>query len=118
MSDKLGKSSKVLSVQFERVLPGPIDRVWKHLTDTTRLAGWFGNATIEPRAGGRVYLMDGHIRGVVTQWDPPHRLAYTWNVFGPGDGPQAVSAYPESYLSFALERSGDDVLLRLTHVPV
>lgn len=118
MSDELGKSSRVLSVQFERVLPGPVDRVWKHLTDTTLLAGWFGKGTIEQRTGGRVSLMDGHIRGVVTRWNPPHRLAYTWNVFGPGDGLDAISAYPESYLSFTLERSGNDVLLRLTHVPV
>ena len=118
MSDVLGRSSKVLSIAFERHLPGPMDRVWKHLTDTSLLPGWFGNGSIEPRLGGKVHLLDGHIRGVVTQWQPPHRLAYTWNVFNPGDGPDARSEYPESYLSFALERSGDDVLLRLTHVPI
>ena len=118
MPDDLGQSSSVLCVQFERRLPGPIDRVWKHLTDTSLLPGWFGNGSIEPRVGGKVQLLDGHIRGVVTQWLPPHHLAYTWNVFSPGDGPGARSEYPESYLSFALERSGGDVLLRLTHLPI
>jgi uncharacterized protein YndB with AHSA1/START domain len=118
MSDKKGQSAEVLSVQFERHLPGPIDRVWRHLTDTSLLTAWFGNGSIEPRLGGKVHLMDGHIRGVVTQWHPPHRLAYTWNVFSPSDGPDAVSAYPESYLSFTLEHRDADVLLRLMHVPI
>lgn len=118
MPDERGRSSRVLSVEFERHLPGPVDRVWKHLTDTSLLPGWFGRGMIEPRLGGKVHLLDGHIRGVVTQWHPPERLAYTWNVFNAGDGPDAHSQYPESYLSFTLERSGDDVLLRLTHVPI
>ncbi|MGZ5961619.1 MAG: SRPBCC family protein [Rhizomicrobium sp.] len=116
--NEYAQSSKVLSVRFERLVPGPIDRVWRYLTDATLLPGWFGNGKIEPRAGGAVSLMDGHIRGVVTQWHPPHRLSYTWNVFGPGDGPDAVSAYPESYLSFTLEARGSDVVLKLSHMPV
>jgi len=102
-------------VRFERTLPGPIERVWEYLTDTARLPEWFGDGTIEPRVGGAVTFKGGHIRGVVTQWQPPHRLAYTWNVFGPGDD---VSPYPESYLTFVLEARGDDVLLTLTHLPV
>ena len=118
VNSDLGQSSRVLSVTFERVLPGPIMRVWEHLTDTKLLPQWFGNAEIEPRLGGTVRLLDGHIRGVVTQWNPPHRLAYTWNVFNPGDGPDAPSAYPESYLNFALETVEGGVLLRLSHVPI
>ena len=59
--------------------------------------------------------MDGHIHGVVTQWNPPRRLAYTWNVFNPGED---TFRYPESYLTFELEPSGKDVLLTLTHLPI
>ena len=102
-------------VRFERRLSGPIERVWEFLTNPARLPAWFGNGTIEPRAGGAVYLMDGHIRGVVTQWDPPRKLAYSWNVFNPGED---RSDYPESYLTITLEPAGDDVLLTLTHLPV
>lgn len=110
---------KVPGVRFERVLPGPIERVWEHLTNTRLLHAWFGEKShIEPRAGGVVRLMDGHIRGIVTQWQPPNRLTYTWNVFAPGDPPEAVSAYPESYLTLTLQSQGDQVLLVLTHVPV
>jgi uncharacterized protein YndB with AHSA1/START domain len=110
---------KVPGVRLERVLPGPIERVWEHLTNTKLLHAWFGdNSSIEPRQGGAVRLMDGHIRGVVTQWQPPHRLSHTWNVFGPGDPPDAVCAYPESYLMLTLEPRGEEVLLVLTHLPV
>ncbi len=59
--------------------------------------------------------MGGHIRGIITLWDPPHRLAYTWNVFSPGE---TRSAYPESYLTITLEPRGTEVLLTLTHLPV
>ena len=106
-------------VRFERVLPGPITRVWDHLTKPELLPAWFGeHSSIEPRAGGTVRMLDGHIRGTVTQWAPPHRLSYTWNVFAPGDGPDAASAYPESYLTLTLEPHDGQVMLRLAHMPV
>jgi uncharacterized protein YndB with AHSA1/START domain len=114
MSDD-GQLGRAAMVRFERLLPGPIERVWDFLTDPARLPGWFGDGTIEPRAGGVVRLMGGHVRGIVTQWQPPRRLAYTWNVFGPA---QEESPYPESHLTIALEPRGDHVLLTLTHLPV
>lgn len=117
--DESATFMKLAGVQLERLLPGPLARVWDHLTKPELLPAWFGeNSSIEPRAGGAVRLMNGHVRGTVTQWSPPHRLSYTWNVFGPGDGPDAVSAYPESYLTLTLEPYHEQVLLRLTHMPV
>ena len=74
--------------RFERPIPAARDKVWSVLTDTRLLPGWYGGGTIEGRVGGKVELMGGHIKGVVTQWLPQRRLAYTWNVFMPG---QAVS---------------------------
>jgi uncharacterized protein YndB with AHSA1/START domain len=106
---------RVASVRFERLLPGPVERVWEVLTRPDLLPAWFGEGAIEPREGGAVSLMAGHIRGVVTQWKPPTRLAYTWNVLSPGE---AVSAYPESYLTLELSQRSDQVLLTLTHLPV
>jgi uncharacterized protein YndB with AHSA1/START domain len=110
-----GEFGKAAMVRFERTLPGPIERVWEFLTMPERLPLWFGHGTIEPRVGGAVVLMGGHIRGVVTQWQPPRRLAYTWNVFSPGEG---ESPYPESYLTLSLEPRGETVHLTLTHLPV
>ena len=98
-------------VRFERAPTAPTRRVWQTLTDTKRLPGWYGEGVIEPRAGGKVELMAGHIKGVVTQWQPAAKLAYTWNVFMPG---QSVSDYPESYLTLDLSPGK----LVLTHLPV
>ncbi len=54
---------KTPGVRFERLLPGPIGRAWEHLTNTRLLKAWFGdNSSIEPRQGGAVRLMDGHVR--------------------------------------------------------
>lgn len=115
MTDR-GEMIRVPAVRFERRLPGPVETVWAHLTEPARLAAWYGHdGAIEPREGGAVRFMDGHIRGVVTQWKPHRRLAYTWNVFAPG---QAESDYPESYLSFTLEPDGEAVKLVLTHLPI
>jgi uncharacterized protein YndB with AHSA1/START domain len=115
MSD-LGEELRVSAVRFERTLPSPIETVWVHLTECDKLAGWFGaEGVIEPREGGRVRFMDDHIQGVVTQWKPYRRLAYTWNVFAPGE---TESPYPESYLSFELVPEGEAVKLVLLHLPV
>lgn len=118
MSDK-GEMSSVPSVVFTRTLPGPIERVWSFIAETRNLPAWFGeDSSIEPRQGGAVHFMGGHIRGVVTQWRPPKKLVYTWNVFGPNDPPEAVSEYPESYPTFELETRGSDVLLTFAHFPI
>lgn len=118
MSDK-GELTTVPCVRFTRILPGPIEKVWAHLTDTRLLPAWFGDdSSIEPRQGGAVRLMGGHVRGVVTQWQPPNKLAYSWNVFGPDDAPDAISAYPESYPTFALATRAGEVVLDVVHFPV
>jgi uncharacterized protein YndB with AHSA1/START domain len=115
MSD-LGQAFHVLAVRFERTLPGPAERVWRHLTECDKLSGWFGSdGMLEPRERGKVNFLSGHIRGVVTQWKPPRRLAYTWNVFSPGE---LESQYPESYLTFDLEESAGDVGLTFVHFPI
>jgi uncharacterized protein YndB with AHSA1/START domain len=107
---------RVAGLQFQRTLPGPIQRVWAHLTEPALLSGWYdAGSLIEPREGGTVSLNGGHIRGVVTQWRPHERFAHTWNVFGPDE---LVSPYPESYLTLELAEAGQGVHLTLTHFPV
>lgn len=110
-----GEIVKISAVRFERTLPGPVERVWDFLTRADLLPAWYGNGTIEPRAGGSVMLMDGHIKGIVTQFQPPRLLAYTWNVFYPGE---AVSQHSETYLQFELSVRGTDIVLVLTHFPI
>jgi uncharacterized protein YndB with AHSA1/START domain len=108
------------TVQFERLLPAPIDVVWEYLTVRDRMASWLALAVIEPRKGGTAKLQwegwstdepppNGEpywtASGIVTRWDPPRGLAYTWNQPG----------LPESELTFQLTPRGEETLLVLTH---
>ena len=99
------------AVRFVRVLDAPAEKIWSFLTQSNRLPQWYGEGVIEPREGGKVSLMGGHIRGVVTGWRPEKFLAYTWNVFSPGE---EVSRFPISYLEFSLDGSR----LTLIHRPI
>jgi uncharacterized protein YndB with AHSA1/START domain len=111
------------AVRFVRELDAPAEKIWAFLTESTRLPEWYGEGSIEPREGGAVSLMGGHIRGVVTGWRPNQFLGYTWNVFSPGEttasnseavGQSKKSRFPVSYLEFTLEGSR----LTLIHRPI
>src|SRR3954470_10433983 len=103
------------AVRFVRALNAPAEKIWAFLTETARLPEWYGEGAIEPREGGAVSLMGGHIRGVVTGWRPNSFLGYTWNVFSPGE---SVSQWPISYLEFMLAPDGNGTRLVLTHRPI
>jgi uncharacterized protein YndB with AHSA1/START domain len=101
------------AVRFVRTFDAPSEKIWAFLTDGSLLPEWYGEGSIEPREGGAVMLMAGHIRGVVTGWRLQKFLAYTWSVFQPGE---EVSAWPISYVEFALEKK--DSGATLTHRPI
>jgi uncharacterized protein YndB with AHSA1/START domain len=103
------------AVQFERLLPAAPEKAWAFLTETGRIAEWYGEGVIEPREGGKVEFMSGHIKGVVTGWRPNQFFAHTWNVFSPGE---TISGWPVSYLEFALAAEGNQTKLTLTHRPI
>lgn len=125
---ELGVLTGPRSVRFERLLPGPIERVWAYLTESEKREKWFCAGVTELRVGGRVEMKFDHrkltpydeeipekykevcegvveSRGEVTACDPPRLLRYTWTEPG---GPSEVT--------FELTPRGDDVLLVLTHV--
>ena len=99
------------AVRFVREFDSAPEKIWSFLTESNRLPEWYGDGVIEPREGGEIRLMGGHIRGVVTGWRPQKFLAYTWNVFSPGE---TESRFPISYLEFSLEGSR----LTLIHRPI
>lgn len=107
------------AVRFVRAFDAPAGKVWAFLTDSSLLPEWHGEGAIEPREGGKISLMAGHIRGVVTGWRPEKFLAYTWSVFQPGE---EFSAWPISYLELALEetgrKTGQGTKLTLIHRPI
>ena len=103
------------AVRFVREFSATRARVWQFLTDSALLPEWYGEGRIEPREGGAVSLMGGHIRGVVTGWQPEKFLAYTWSVFQPGE---TISNWPISYLELALDEAAGKTKLTLTHRPI
>jgi uncharacterized protein YndB with AHSA1/START domain len=110
-----GRMVEEVAVAFERDLPATPERAWAFLTEPARLSGWYGDAALEPREGGRIEMMGGHVRGVITGWRPHQFFAHSWNVFQPGE---TVSGWPVSYLEFALAAHGDGTRLTLTHRPI
>lgn len=111
-----GEVVDIQAVKFVRELPGTVDETWAYLTEASKITQWYGeDGNIEPREGGTVWMMGGHIRGVVTRWRPGRQLTYTWNVFSEGE---AESSYPESYLMLELEPNGNETKLTLTHMPI
>ena len=98
------------TVELERLLPGPAERVWEHLTQSELVAEWLPLTHLEPREGGRVTLRpegpDGpEVQGVVTRVEAPCVLAFTWS---------DADARP-SELTFELHPEGEQVRLVVTH---
>lgn len=126
MTADLGTIVDAHTVRFERLLPGPIGRLWDYLTRPELLATWLAEAEIEPRVGGQVELRfnddvddcrppgdEPETVGTITRWDPPRALAYSWA--DSEDTPEGHGSGPDSEVTFELEERGADVLLVLTH---
>jgi uncharacterized protein YndB with AHSA1/START domain len=114
------------AVRFERMLPGPVERVWSYLVEDGKRATWFCGGETEPRSGGRIDLFFKHSRitdeappenarkmndegslmsGTVRVYEPPYRLAFNW--IGMGD--------PDSDVEIELTPVGNEVRLVLIH---
>ena len=67
--DDYGKVIAPGTVRLERLLPGPIERVWDYLTDSQKRGMWLAAGAMELRVGGRVE----HIfrNGALTENDDP-----------------------------------------------
>jgi uncharacterized protein YndB with AHSA1/START domain len=115
------------TIRFERVLPGPIERVWAFVTESDKRAKWLAAGPMELRVGGGVELVfrnselsrtseaipdkyKEHKDGVgfkarVTACEPPRLLSHTWG--GKSGEPSEVT--------YELTPEGDKVRLVLTH---
>lgn len=121
------------TVVFERLLPGPIERVFQFLWDEDKRKLWFTTGAMPTEPGRRFTMrwkhstyspnqstppewaqeMDekGHSDGMtLIAYEPPYRLAYT---FGEVKNPDNT---PE--VEFVLKAEGDKVRLILTHTKV
>jgi uncharacterized protein YndB with AHSA1/START domain len=98
------------TVELERLLPGPVERVWEHLTQPELLSQWLPLTRLEPREGGAVTLRpEGpggpEVQGVVTRYEPSRVLAFTWS----------EADAPASEVTLELHPEGEEVRLVLTH---
>ncbi len=122
--DKYGTIIAPNTIRFERLLPGPIDRVWAYLTESDKRAKWLASGDMDLRLGGEVQLKwlhseldaapseaperykNGHsMSATITRCEPPKVLGYTWG----------ARADALSEVVFELSEQGDEVLLVLTH---
>lgn len=112
------------TVQMERLLPGPAERLWSYLVDADKRALWFSGGetlhkgekrklhfqhsdfTDEPTPEKYKEMDNGGFISVVevTEFDPPRLLSYTW-----------PNGEHESEVTFELFPEGKDVRLVLTH---
>ena len=115
------------TVRFERVLPGPISRVWSYLTENDKRAKWLCGGDVETAIEGHVDMHFHNVslsceddiprpekykdmpekisfEGKVTRCEPPHVLEHTWE-FGE----------ESSLVCYELTEHGDKVKLVLTH---
>lgn len=109
------------TLQFERVLPGPIERVWEYLTDPEKRRKWFAGGPMQLAIGGAVEFHFQHEElsesddpipekyanmkegtkspARVLKFEPPHLLVMAW----------------EGVVTFELSSVDENVKLVLTH---
>ena len=114
------------AIHIERVLPGPIERVWSYIVDADKRALWFAGGSFEQKVGGKGEFVFDHrnlsheptpeawkaMEGFrspvsVVHIEPPRLLVLGWT-----EGERSQE------LSFKLIPQGDKVLLVLRQSPV
>ena len=118
--DAYGVLSEPATLTIQRLLPGPIERVWDYLTRGELRRQWLAAGEMEMKVGAPFELVwrngelnnppsqgpegfpeEHSMQSRITELDPPRKLAFAWN--GSGD------------VSFELDPRGDKVLLTLIH---
>lgn len=115
-----GELIEPATLKIQRLLPGPVERVWAYLTDSDKRRLWLASGTMETKAGAPFELtwrndeltdppgrrpegMGGThtIQSTILACDPPHSLSFTFGTAGE--------------VAFTLEEKGSDVLLTVIH---
>jgi uncharacterized protein YndB with AHSA1/START domain len=120
LPDAYGVLTEPATLTIQRVLPGPVERVWAYLTDSDLRRKWLAAGRMEGKAGTpfefvwrndeltdppgerpAAFSAERRMQCRITEFDPPRKLSFTWE--GSGD------------VSFELEAKGGNVLLTVTH---
>jgi len=96
-------------IRKELMINAPVAKVWEHLTDPARIAGWFMPTDFKPEAGSP-FVLNSHCSGqvscVVKEVVPQRKLVYTFK-------PPQLSS--ESLVTFLLEEIDRTTRLTLIH---
>ena len=109
------------TVRMERLLPGPIERVWSYITESKKRATWLAAGEFDLRIGGKVELHfendklpndvvpegkggRNSFEGKITRLEPLKALGHTW----------IWNGKPTQVL-YELTPKGKDVLLTIHH---
>ena len=119
--DAYGVLTEPATLKIQRLLPGPIERVWAYLTQSDLRRQWLAAGEMEMHVGAPIELVwrndklsdppgmrpsgfpeEHRMECRITELDPPRKLAITWGNTGG--------------VSFELEPEGSEVLLTLIHL--
>lgn len=113
------------TLHFERLLPGPIERVWAYLTESEKRKQWFAAGEYELRNGGKAHLVFQHKHISKPGTEPPeqfrqmHDEGHHWDgEILQVDAPRLLTMTfgEHSEVTYELtEQSNGEVLLTLTH---
>jgi uncharacterized protein YndB with AHSA1/START domain len=62
------------TMEYVRVYPHPIERVWRAIVEPDEFGVWFIKGRLDPRVGGRYWFGDDGFQGVVAAIEPPRLL--------------------------------------------
>jgi uncharacterized protein YndB with AHSA1/START domain len=115
-----GELIEPATLKIERVLPGPIERVWNYLTQSDLRRQWLAAGEMKMKVGAPFELTwrnddltgptgqrpadmaaEHSMQSRIVELDPPRKLVFTWQDSGD--------------VSFELEPKGNDVLLTVIH---
>jgi uncharacterized protein YndB with AHSA1/START domain len=115
-----GVLTEPTTLKIQRVLPGPVERVWAYLTDGELRRRWLAAGDMTLQVGAPFEFVwrndelgdspthrpagfdeEERMASRITEVDPPHRLSFTWE--GSGD------------VTVQLEPQGGEVLLTIVH---
>jgi uncharacterized protein YndB with AHSA1/START domain len=118
--DAYGTLIEPTTLKIQRLLPGPVERIWGYLTDSDLRRKWLAAGAMDMKVGAPFELVwrnneltdppgkrpagfgDEHrMQSRITELDPLRKISFTWD--GSGD------------VSFELEARGEKVLLTVTH---
>src|SRR5690242_15122436 len=115
-----GVITEPATLKIQRLLPGPIERIWAYLTESELRRKWLATGETEMKVGAPFELVwrndeltdppgprppgraaERRMQSRITELDPPRKLTIAWE--GTGD------------VSFELAPKGNEVLLTVIH---